>query len=245
MAAGGNKPRRTPKVAGRATSKVEVSDAGVAKRAAAAGVPAGATTQVGVSGVERKRQRVEDARSEAEAKRAATDVEPSVRGTESTYRLAAALAGAAVVVAAVAVLFAFHPGADVSDNKAFVDQGKTEQVLAGTRDAACVPFQYDYRTLDKWLGRVGDYLTGQSLEIFQTNLKTSRELITQTKSSSDCRVDAVGLAELSRDSATAIANLVVSTNQNGAITDSQSPQIRIVMQRDGDRWKAAEFLDPQ
>ncbi|MDR2279629.1 MAG: hypothetical protein LBE07_02105 [Gordonia sp. (in: high G+C Gram-positive bacteria)] len=241
MAAGGNKPRRTPKVAGRATSKVEVSEVGVAKRAAATG---STTASVGVSGVERKRQRVEDARSEAEAKRAASDVEPSARGTDSTYRLAAVLAGAAAVVAAVAVLFALHPGADVSDNKAFVDQGRTEQVLAGTRDAACVPFQYDYRTLDKWLGRVGDYLTGSSLELFQTNLKTSRELITQTKSSSDCRVDAVGLSEMSRDSATAIANLVVSTNQNGAITDSQFPQVRIVMQRDGDHWKAADFLDP-
>ncbi len=243
MAAGTNKARRTPKVAGRSTSRVEVSEAAAAKRSAATG-PSVRTQKVAGSGVERKRLRAENERAAEEAKRAVTDVDPSVRGTDSSYRLAAILAGVAVVVAVVAGIFAFHPGADVSDNKAFVDQGATEQVLSGARDSACVPFQYDYRNLDKWLGRVGDYLTGTSLEQFQTNLKASRAMITQTKSSSDCQVDTVGVAELQGDTATTIANLVVSTNQNGAVTDSAFPQVRIVMTRDGDRWKASEFLDP-
>ncbi|WP_207924478.1 hypothetical protein [Gordonia zhaorongruii] len=284
-----NKPRRTPKVAGRGGARIELSQDAAAKRAARAAnadtssessatgttqrsekadvqkpsaggaAPAGAGQRApsparpagrglrkpapaaGESGVERKRQRVEAERQAAERDRARTDVEPGVRNTGSALRLASILGAVAVVIAAIAAILAFHPGADVSDNRAFVDRGETDQVLSEARDVGCAPFRFDYENLDKWNAKVGDQLTGTALDQFRKFLKSSREMITQTKAASECRADVVGVSELEDDRAVVVADMVVSTTRNGAADQSTMPHVQFTLvKRDGD-WRLSDL----
>ena len=51
--------------------------------------------------------------------------------------------------------------------------------------------------LDEWQKRAQDALTGQARTEFDETLKAQRELITQTKTGAECRVDAIGVRDLS------------------------------------------------
>ncbi|GED99749.1 hypothetical protein nbrc107696_01960 [Gordonia spumicola] len=239
MAAGPNKPRRTPKVAGRSTSRVELSANATAKLAQQAKDEYETPTAV-ASGVERKRQRADAEKAAVERKRAVTDVEPGVNNTSGTYRLAAILAAAAVVVGVIATILAFHPGAEVSDNRAFVDQGETDRVLSAARDGACSPFTFDYRKLDAWTSNFESKLTGEALDVIRKYAKTSKELAVQTQSASDCRVDVVGLSDLTATRAVVLTDMIVSTTKAGAIDQSAMPHVRLTLVRDpangDDNW---------
>ncbi|MGO3328244.1 hypothetical protein [Gordonia sp. (in: high G+C Gram-positive bacteria)] len=269
MAAERPNQRRPRKVAGRSTARVELSQeaqerrsttgdpesVSLAKGATAEKSPAGDTglaertkRSVGLrkpqSGVDRKRSRVEAEREIAERQRALTDVEPGVNDTKRTYRLAAVIGAIAVLLAALAAVLGLHPGAEVSDNKAFVDQEASEKVLAQARTAACAPFQFKYQNLDHWLADAESKLSGSAGEQFKTHLNTNRSIIEQTKASSECRVETVGLMDLTRDRATVLAALQIDITRDGALVESNKPKTGVVLVRNGDDWLVDEFLDP-
>ncbi|MFE0752069.1 hypothetical protein [Gordonia sp. NPDC058843] len=151
------------------------------------------------------------------------------------------LAAIAAVLFVVAAVLAFHPGADIGPNKAFVDQESTSQLTSQAQERICAVFGYDHTELDEWQRRAQDALTGQARTEFDETLKAQRELITQTKTGAECRVDAIGVRDLSGggDGATAsvIANLVVSETQNSMATNSGAPRAQFSMVREGDQWR--------
>ena len=151
------------------------------------------------------------------------------------------LAGVAAVLFVIAAILAFHPGAEIGPNKAFVDQESTSQLTSQAQERICAVFGYDHTELDEWQRRAQDALTGQARTEFDETLKAQRELITQTKTGAECRVDAIGVRDLSGadDGATAtvIANLVVSETQNSMATNSGAPRAQFAMVREGDQWR--------
>ena len=151
------------------------------------------------------------------------------------------LAGIAAVLFVIAAILAFHPGAEIGPNKAFVDQESTSQLTSQAQERICAVFGYDHTELDEWQRRAQDALTGQARTEFDETLKAQRELITQTKTGAECRVDAIGVRDLSGadDGATAtvIANLVVSETQNSMATNSGAPRAQFEMVREGDQWR--------
>lgn len=151
------------------------------------------------------------------------------------------LAGIAAVLFVIAAILAFDPGAEIGPNKAFVDQESTSQLTSQAQERICAVFGYDHTELDEWQRRAQDALTGQARTEFDETLKAQRELITQTKTGAECRVDAIGVRDLSGadDGATAtvIANLVVSETQNSMATNSGAPRAQFAMVREGDQWR--------
>lgn len=151
------------------------------------------------------------------------------------------LAGIAAVLFVIGAILAFHPGAEIGPNKAFVDQESTSQLTSQAQERICAVFGYDHTELDEWQRRAQDALTGQARTEFDETLKAQRELITQTKTGAECRVDAIGVRDLSGadDGATAtvIANLVVSETQNSMATNSGAPRAQFAMVREGDQWR--------
>ncbi|AFR47655.1 hypothetical protein [Gordonia sp. KTR9] len=151
------------------------------------------------------------------------------------------LAAVAAGLFVVAAILAFHPGAEIGPNKAFVDQESTAQLTSQAQERICAVFGYDHTELDEWQKRAQDALTGQARTEFDETLKAQRELITQTKTGAECRVDAIGVRDLSGadDGATAtvIANLVVSETQNSMATNSGAPRAQFAMVREGDQWR--------
>lgn len=237
--------KRTPKVAGRSSARVTVSKAveeAVDTAASdtdvvATGTADEATSSTGaVSGVERKRRAAaaREVREKAERSRAAEGKPP--RGTEATLRTAAIVGAIAVVLGVIATVLALHPGAEVSDNRAFIDQSETDQVLSQTRSAACAPFQYDYKTVDRWIDSTRDQFTGEALKQFEDNLKVTTEIIKQAQSSSECQVDQMGVESLQGDHASVIGTLIVSETSQGNIKQSL-PHIRYDVKREDGKWR--------
>ncbi|MBD0863996.1 hypothetical protein IA539_22755 [Gordonia sp. zg691] len=157
------------------------------------------------------------------------------------------LAAAAVVLGIVAAILAFHPGASIGPNKAFVDKQATSQLTSQAQDRICAVFGYDHTELDAWQKRAQDALTGQARTEFDETLKAQRDLITQTKTGAECRVDAIGVKDLSGADdgarATVIANLVVSETQNSMATNSGAPRAQFTLVREGEQWRI-EAVEP-
>ncbi|UPW10347.1 hypothetical protein M1C59_05735 [Gordonia terrae] len=151
------------------------------------------------------------------------------------------LAAIAAGLFVVAAILAFHPGAEIGPNKAFVDQESTAQLTSQAQERICAVFGYDHTELDKWQQRAQDALTGQARTEFDETLKAQRDLITQTKTGAECRVDAIGVRDLSGGgdgaTATVIANLIVSETQNSMATNSGAPRAQFAMVREGDQWR--------
>lgn len=244
-----NKPgsgKRTPKVAGRAAPRVTVSrpvQADTDEQMQHSTVPAEPVDTAGptVSGVERKRQVAAQKAAREEAAAAALNQGRPPRDTSSTLRLAAITGAVAVVLGVIATVLAFHPGVTVSDNRAFVDQRETDKVLSQARAGACAPFQFDYKKLDQWAASTRDTFTGGALDQFETFLKTNRSVIEQSKTASECQIDALGLSDLTDDRAVVVGTLIVSTSRDGVIADSQVPHVQYTLTKDdGGNWKISE-----
>lgn len=257
---GGSK--RTPKVAGRnaprvtvskvdadgldveSTSKVSTEQVSTektsVKKSAGKTVPA---KNVPVSGVERKRQATVEAKAAEREHEEQIEAGPKVKDTSSTYRLAGILAGVAVVLGLIATLFAFHPGASVSNNKAFVDQSATDQLISQANVAVCSPFSFNYKDFDASLARAQSNLTDTALAEFKKLEKTNRQIVPQTKAAQDCQVEALGVSYMDGDDATVITQILISTSQNDAVVQSLTPRMQMQLKFVDDRWKVAQVSD--
>lgn len=245
MTAGGNRgsrsssPKRTPRVAGRNTPRVTVgatSDSGentTAHDATAATEVAG----TGISGVERKRRAAAAAKNEQQQRESDQKIGTPPRDTSATYRLAAVLGAVATVIGVAALIFALQPGADVGDNRAFVDTSETQEVLTQARNSVCIPVNFDYKDLDKWAGQVRENFSGQALEEYEKVLKTNKSILTQGKSASECQVDTVALQDLRGDSAVVLASLLVSTTVDGNVQEKNVAYTQYEMQKIDGTWK--------
>ncbi|NDK88494.1 hypothetical protein GYA93_02695 [Gordonia desulfuricans] len=155
-------------------------------------------------------------------------------------RLIAILAGVAAVLAVVAVILGFHPGVTIGENKAFIDQTATTDLTAQAQTKVCTAIAADGTKVDQWAGQARAVLTGQALKEFNDYLPTQKQLLDQTKAVAECRVDVIGVRDLTGngDGATAVvlANLVVSESVNGQATNSGTPRTQLHMVKQGDQW---------
>lgn len=210
----GSSPKRTPRVAGRNAPRVSVANREAGEKVVEE--KTSATTAV-TSGVERKRRAAAAKAAEAEAVANVDEPGAPPRDTAATLRLAAVLAAIAVVLGVIATIFAFHPGAKQTDNRAFVDKTQTEEVLAQARTAVCSSFNFDFNNLDRWADDVRSKFTGQALAEYEKVLKANRDIVKQARSASDCQVDVVGVQTMTDDTATVVASMIVSTSVNGVV----------------------------
>ncbi|MDV6313398.1 hypothetical protein R3Q15_16105 [Gordonia amicalis] len=153
--------------------------------------------------------------------------------------LTAMLAGVAVLLGIAAVILAFRPG--LGENRAFVDQSATTELIGQSQEQICAVWGHEHTDLGGWAKRAQNALTGDARKEFDESLKTQRDLITQTKSGAECRVDAVGVTNLSGAGdgarATVIANLIISETQNSIATNSLAPRVQFAMVKEGDTWR--------
>ncbi|GAA3699302.1 hypothetical protein [Gordonia hankookensis] len=149
------------------------------------------------------------------------------------------LIGVAVVLGIFALIAGLHPGASISSNKAFVDQPATTELTSQVQSKACL-LTVDTLDVDAWAGKARSVLTGSARTEFDKYLPQQRDILNQTKQVADCRVESVGVADLSGggDGATArvVANLIVSQKQAGIAGQSAAPRYQFSMVKHGDDW---------
>ncbi|MDL9936013.1 hypothetical protein QSJ18_04590 [Gordonia sp. ABSL1-1] len=152
-------------------------------------------------------------------------------------RTIAILAAVAAVFAVFATVAAFHPGAR-PDNKAFVDGAATSELTAQVRAKLCSAIAYPGPDVDSWAKTAETVLTGEALKNFRDYLPTQRQVLTKTKAIAECRVENVGVRDLSSsgDSATVVAYLIVSQSVNGVAVNSGAPGVLAETTRSGDQW---------
>lgn len=160
--------------------------------------------------------------------------------SSSPWKLAIGLGIAAAVFAVVAIIGALHPGASIGSDKAFIDEKATTELTGQAGQKACDVLAYNGTDFDKWAAKARSALTGRPLKEFNEYLPTQKQLIEQTKAVADCKVDGVGVMELtgSGDGAKAhvIMNLVISQSLAGQAANSGAPAVDLHMVRKGDAW---------
>ncbi|WP_246007967.1 hypothetical protein [Gordonia oryzae] len=157
------------------------------------------------------------------------------------------IAGAAAVFAIVAVVLALHPGANVGDNKAFLDQAATTDLTSQAQSKFCQVQGARSKDFDKWAASARTALTGNALTQFNQGLPTIKEQFGQQDVTNDCKVDAVGVINLSGDSdgatAEVILNFVASGTANGAPTQSVIGRYQLGLVKHGDQWLIKSYAD--
>lgn len=165
------------------------------------------------------------------------------RGAKKRYTRAITLWLIAAVLGGLAAVLAWHPGAVGTENKAFADAGETSQVMSQLSTLACVPFKYTWQTITEDMQHAGEVLVGQARAEYERTAEATRSMVVQRQADSDCQVDHLALADLSRDRASAIGVLVIQVSAGGKLIESLMPRMQFNLERVGDDWKIAYITD--
>ncbi len=153
------------------------------------------------------------------------------------------LGAVAAALGVFALIAGLHPGATIGPNKAFVDRAATTELTSQVSSKACA-LTVDTVDVDKWANKARTVLTGKAKDEFDKYLPQQREILNQTKAVADCRVESVGVADLSGgdDGSTArvVVNMIVSQQQAGLAGQSAAPRYQFGMIKHGDDWLISE-----
>ncbi|GAC67905.1 hypothetical protein [Gordonia soli] len=151
------------------------------------------------------------------------------------------LIAVAAVLGVFAVVAAFHPGANLGDDKAFVDPVATSELTSQANETVCGPFSATSTNTDAWVAKTRGTLTGRALDEFNKYLPQQLEVVNQSKAAADCKVDALGVKNLSADGndAIVVVNLIVSETRAGMASGSGTLRIQYGMTKQDDDWRIA------
>ncbi|MGW6657617.1 hypothetical protein [Rhodococcus sp. NPDC055024] len=175
---------------------------------------------------------------EADAGESATTSPPSRAG----WRLVAILGAAAVIVAILAGIAFFKVGAK-TDDSAWVDEGATAEVLRVTPSALAAVFTFSPDTFDADFDK-GVQGLNQSMRDQLTQYKdTQKAGVEQTQTATTADVPLIGITRLEKDRAQLLAQLNVSSTQNGVAADSRSGMVIVSLEKQDGNWLISEIRD--
>ncbi|MGV0153643.1 hypothetical protein ACSW29_09925 [Rhodococcus sp. GB-02] len=175
---------------------------------------------------------------ETDAGESATTSPPSQAG----WRLVAILGAAAVVVAILAGVAFFKVGAK-TDDIAWVDEGATAEVLRVTPSALAAVFTFSPDTFDADFDK-GVQGLNQSMRDQLTQYKdTQKAGVEQTQTATTADVPLIGVTRLEKDRAQLLAQLNVSSTQNGVAADSRSGMVIVSLEKQDGNWLISEIRD--
>ncbi|MEV6767733.1 hypothetical protein AB0N05_03775 [Nocardia sp. NPDC051030] len=163
-------------------------------------------------------------------------------GLWQTWRTAILCGVAAVLLGLFALMAAFRPGVDVS-NQAYVDNKATDEVKAAANHALSTLYGFQAKDVDKWKSEVGTVLTEQMRKDLEKNIQTTIDSIKQTQTDTKVTTDPVGVTLLTSDRAELLINLSVATVKDNKPEPLVSGPILLRMQKIDGRWLASEIAD--
>ena len=175
---------------------------------------------------------------ETDAGESATTSPPS----KAAWRLVAILGAAAVIVAILAGIAFFKVGAK-TDDIAWVDEGATAEVLRVTPSALAAVFTFSPDTFDADFDK-GVQGLNQSMRDQLTQYKdTQKAGVEQTQTATTADVPLIGITRLEKDRAQLLAQLNVSSTQNGVAADSRSGMVIVSLEKQDGNWLISEIRD--
>ncbi|MGF0254081.1 hypothetical protein ACQR3V_08920 [Rhodococcus erythropolis] len=162
--------------------------------------------------------------------------------TKAGWRLVAILGAAAVIVAILAGIAFFKVGAK-TDDIAWVDEGATAEVLRVTPSALAAVFTFSPDTFDADFDK-GVQGLNQSMRDQLTQYKdTQKAGVEQTQTATTADVPLIGITRLEKDRAQLLAQLNVSSTQNGVAADSRSGMVIVSLEKQDGNWLISEIRD--
>jgi len=184
------------------------------------------------------------------AKRPATTTTTTEGGSRRRrflgWRTVGVIAAIAVVIGAIAGVAAARPGVDLSSNEAFVDPALTSQVSAQAKSRICSVFAVNYAKLDDWERTAKANVTGEASTRFTQYAGAVRDALGQTgltEGGVDCRVDTVGVRDLTDSNATLVVNLILSQTEGQQASGSGTKRYQVAMQNVNGQWLVSNFSD--
>ncbi|WP_019744306.1 hypothetical protein [Rhodococcus erythropolis] len=162
--------------------------------------------------------------------------------SKAGWRLVAILGAAAVIVAILAGIAFFKVGAK-TDDIAWVDEGATAEVLRVTPSALAAVFTFSPDTFDADFDK-GVQGLNQSMRDQLTKYKdTQKAGVEQTQTATTADVPLIGITRLEKDRAQLLAQLNVSSTQNGVAADSRSGMVIVSLEKQDGNWLISEIRD--
>lgn len=162
--------------------------------------------------------------------------------SKTGWRLVAILGAAAVIVAILAGIAFFKVGAK-TDDIAWVDEGATAEVLRVTPSALAAVFTFSPDTFDADFDK-GVQGLNQSMRDQLTQYKdTQKAGVEQTQTATTADVPLIGITRLEKDRAQLLAQLNVSSTQNGVAADSRSGMVIVSLEKQDGNWLISEIRD--
>ncbi|TLG14964.1 hypothetical protein FEK35_06830 [Nocardia cyriacigeorgica] len=149
---------------------------------------------------------------------------------------------AALALAVFAVVAALRPGVP-DDNAAFVDNAATEEVRAAAEHALRTVYGYQLKDIDGYQAAVSEVLTGKMRAELDSYAATTISAIKQAGTSTEARVEPVGVTKLTGDRAEVLVNLVVSAEKDGIAQQSVAGPVVLQMRKVDGRWLAEDIVD--
>lgn len=157
-----------------------------------------------------------------------------------------ALASAAVAVGLIAggagAFLATGPGVTV-ENRAFVDQLATDEVLAAATTSVQRLVAIDHRELDQYHDSLGEFLTPELVEELDRNWPALRDSYEQTATTVDAVVREAGLSYLQGDKAEVLLVQDVSMSRDGVAAGSTSGTYLVGLDKVDGVWKLSRIPD--
>ena len=146
----------------------------------------------------------------------------------------------AALLGIFALIAAFHPGAGLNGNRAFVDKAATSELVAQAQTKICKANAATFENFDGWANEVRASMTGTALDQFNTNAGAFKDQFAQTRAKNDCRMDAIGVRDLTGEGndqkASVVVSMIVSGTANGVPTQSVTPRYQVSMVKRDDQW---------
>lgn len=166
----------------------------------------------------------------------------STRSGTRSMRRPLVIGAVAVILAVVAVVAAFRPGADVS-NTAWVDAAATREVTDAAKHAIEAMHGYNYETIDEDFAEIRSLLTPERLEEFDATAEVTKQAAIQTHTVTEVNVLHIGTSVLDESQAEVAAYINVSATGDGIAQGSAQAPVLVRMQKTDGNWLVSEIRD--
>lgn len=147
-----------------------------------------------------------------------------------------------LVAGAAGAFLATEPGISV-ENRAFVDQQATDEVLTAATTNVQRLVAIDHQTLDEYRDSLGEFLTPPLVEELDQNWPALRDSYEQTATTVDAMVREAGLSYLQGDKAEVLLVQDVSMTRDGAAAGSTSGTYLVGLDKVDGVWKLSRIPD--
>ena len=168
--------------------------------------------------------------------------ERTPRRRPSGVVLASAAVAVGLVAGAAGAFLATEPGVSV-ENRAFVDQQATEEVLAAATTNVQRLVAIDHEKLDEYHASLEEFLTPGLVEELERNWPALRDSYEQTATTVDALVREAGLSYLQGDKAEVLLVQDVSISRDGAAAGSTSGTYLVGLDKVDGVWKLSRIPD--